>query len=318
MFRSKQRLRRRGLSLGAMALALALMLVLAACGNDDDGDDAGGDDGGNGGEEMASLTIGSKDFTGALILGQVYGQALEADGYDISYEENLGSTEIIYPALESGEIDLYPEFQGTVLSTSLGGEPTGDRTETNERLEEAAAEDGIVVTAPAPAVDVNGFYMTEERAGELGVETLSDLAEVSGDLTLGGPPECEERELCLLGLRETYGIEFGSVEKLDVGGPITAQNLTDGVIDVGVLFTGSSVIPEGVVLLEDDMGLQPADNPVVLVREEVFTDDLGLRLDEVSAALTTEEYNQMNEEVNEQQMEPAEVAQAFLERTGLV
>lgn len=317
MFRKKQRLRRSGLALGAMVMSIALLV--AAC--DSDSDDSSSDDTGDdasSSESMGDLTMGSKDFTGALILGQVYGQALESDGYNITYQENLGGTEIIYPALTSGEIDLYPEFQGTVLSTSFEGTPTGDADETNAALVEAAGADGVVVTEPAPAVDVNGFYMTEEQAQELGVETLSDLAEVSGDLTLGGPPECEEREPCLLGLQSVYGIEFASVEKLDVGGPITAQNLTDGVIDVGVLFTGSSIIPDGVVLLEDDKGLQGADNPVVLVREEVDTDELNDRLNEVSASLTTEEYNQMNAEVNEEQQEPSAVATAFLERNGLI
>jgi len=315
MFRKKQRLRRSGLALGAMAMSIALLV--AACDSDDSSSDDTNRDSGSS-ESMGDLTIGSKDFTGALILGQVYGQALESDGYNITYQENLGGTEIIYPALTSGEIDLYPEFQGTVLATSFEGTPTSDADETNAALADAAAADNVVVTEPAPAVDVNGFYMTEERAKELGVETLSDLAEVSGDLTLGGPPECEEREPCLLGLESVYGIEFANVEKLDVGGPITAQNLTDGVIDVGVLFTGSSIIPDGVVLLEDDKGLQGADNPVVLVRQEVDTDELNTRLNEVSAALTTEEYNQMNEEVAEEQKEPSEVATAFLERNGLI
>ncbi|MCZ7529197.1 MAG: ABC transporter substrate-binding protein [Acidimicrobiia bacterium] len=316
MFRRKQRLRRSGLSLGAMVVAFAL--IVAACSSDDSSSTDDTSSTSSGGSDKGSLTVGSKDFPGAQILGQIYGQALEADGYDISYSENLGGTEIIYPALTSGEIDLYPEFQGTVLATSFDGTPTSDVEETNAALAEAAKADGVVVTEAAPAVDVNGFYMTEERAEELGVETLSDLAEVSSDLTLGGPPECEEREPCLLGLQSVYGIEFASVEKLDVGGPITAQNLTDGVIDVGVLFTGSSVIPDGVVLLEDDKGLQGADNPVVLVREEVDTDELNTLLNEVSAAITTEEYNQMNAEVTEEQKEPTEVATSFLERAGLV
>lgn len=308
--RRNPRNRFRGLSLGAMLMALVLVGV--ACGDDDD---SGGSDSG-GGADLGSLTMGSKDFVGAQILGQVYGQALERFGYDVSYQENIGATELIFPLLEDGEIDLYPEYQGTFLFYKEG-EPTGDTDETYGLLQDELEGTGIIATEPAPAVDVNGFYMMQDQADELGVETLSDLEGISQDLVLGGPPECEERQPCLLGLQDVYGLEFASVEKLDVGGPITAQNLVDGVIDIGVLFTGSSVIPDGAVLLEDDKQLQPADNPVVLVNEDVDDDALNDLLNEVSAKITTEAYNEMNRQVTEDQVDPDEVATQFLDDNGL-
>lgn len=270
------------------------------------------------GGSKKSLTIGSKDFASAQVLGQIYGQALEAKGYDISYKDNIGPTEIIFPALESGDIDLYPEYLNTVVQTQFGGAGGSDLDAVYDELQTALEGSGIVATTPAPAVDVNGFYVTKKTARQHKLKTLSDLVEVAPELVFGGPPECEERPLCLGETsQQLYGFQFETVEKLDVGGPLTVAALEDGDIDVAVLFTGSSVIPKNAVLLKDDQGLQGADNPVVLVQEDKDTKSLNKILNNVSKKITTKAYNTFSLAVSEDLEDPADAASAFLEKNKL-
>jgi osmoprotectant transport system substrate-binding protein len=272
---------------------------------------------GGAGAGTESLTVGSKDFAGAQALSQAYGQALEAKDFDISFEDNIGPTEVVYPALENGDLDAYAEFSGTLL-TYLGGTPTNDAAETYQALKDELEGTGIVASKPSPAVDQNAFYVTKATAKKYKLKTLSDLAKVSDELSFGGPPECEERPLCLgTTSQELYGFEFSDVKKLDVGGPITVQAFEDGDIDVALLFTGSSVIPKGAVQLKDDKGLQPADNPVLLVREDKATPAVMKVVNGVSKKLTTAAYNEMSLAISEDKEDPADAAADFLDNSNL-
>ncbi|MGH2735923.1 MAG: glycine betaine ABC transporter substrate-binding protein [Actinomycetota bacterium] len=141
---------------------------------------------------------------------------------------------------------------------------------------------------------------------------------VAGELTLGGPPECPERPFCIPGLEETYGIEFGKFQPLDVGGPLTVQALENGQIDVGLLFSTSSVIAEnGWVMLEDDKSLQTAENITPVVNSESHDDTIEGLLNDVSAALTTENITELNGRVEIDKESPADVASSFLEEEGI-
>jgi osmoprotectant transport system substrate-binding protein len=267
--------------------------------------------------QSKSLTVGSKDFSGAQAISQAYGQALENKGYDISFKDNLGATEIVYKALQNGDLDGYADYQGTLL-TYLGGTPTGDSTTTYKALQAKLAGSGIVASKPAPAVDVNGFYVSKDTAKKYKLKNVSDLTKVAPKLTFGGPPECEDRPLCLGDTsQQLYGLKFSEVKKLDAGGPITVQALEDGDIDVALLFTGSSVIPKDAVLLKDDKGLQPADNPVFLISKDKGTAATMKILNQVSSKLTTAAYNKMSLDISENKQDPSDVAAAFLKKNGL-
>jgi osmoprotectant transport system substrate-binding protein len=142
---------------------------------------------------------------------------------------------------------------------------------------------------------------------------------VASQLTLGGPPECPERPFCIPGFKATYGIEFGEFKPLDVGGPLTVEALKNGDIDVALLFSTSSVIgDEGWVVLEDDKGLQAAENITPVVRTEVLDDTITERLNAISAALTTENITEMNGRVEIHGEDPDGVAADFLESEGLL
>lgn len=153
-------------------------------------------------------------------------------------------------------------------------------------------------------------------------DTSSGGTEASGEpiaseMTLGGPPECPDRPFCLPGLEETYGIEFAEFKPLDVGGPLTVKALKGGQIDVGLLFsTSSAIVANDFVLLEDDKALQTAENIAPLVSEKV-DDAAAAALEQVSAALTTENITELNGRVELDQEDPADVAADFLEQEGI-
>jgi osmoprotectant transport system substrate-binding protein len=119
----------------------------------------------------------------------------------------LGSREVVAPALEKGDIDVYPEYVGTYL-TFLGGTPSSDLDKTVADLRAAAEPKGITVLDPSPAEDVNALVVTKATADKYSLVNISDLATVPDQLTMGGPPECPDRPFCILGFEKTYGLTF--------------------------------------------------------------------------------------------------------------
>jgi glycine betaine/choline ABC-type transport system substrate-binding protein len=141
---------------------------------------------------------------------------------------------------------------------------------------------------------------------------------IASQLVLGGPPECPKRPFCIPGLKKTYGVEFSDFRPLDVGGPLTVKALEAGRIDVGLLFSTSSVIQDkGWVVLEDDKNLQTAENITPVVRTDVLDDTITQLLNEVSSKLTTEKMTELNGRVELDQEKPADVAADFLEQEGV-
>lgn len=294
-----------------VALILGLTLVVAACGGDDDDGEETGDGGGG------AVTVGSADFAESSIVAEMYAQVLEARGYDVTLEPGIGSREVYFAALEGGEVDVVPEFAGTLLSF-LDGEPTGDTDETVSRLGDALP-DGLVALEPADAQSANVFVVTGETADEHGLSSVSDLQGMD-DLVLGGPPECPQRPYCIPGLRDTYGVDFSDrFRALDAGGPITRQALEQGEVDVALLFSTDGAIQENDwVILEDDEGLQPAENVLPVGRESVLDDEARDALDSVSAALDQDTYVELVTRVNVDDEDPEDVAREFLEENDLL
>src|SRR5450755_1149191 len=164
--------RYRGLALGALVVSIALLA--AACGSSSKtSGSAVTTTSASASTAHGKIVVGEKDFAGAQLLSQLYGQALAAKGFTVSYK-TLGATEVTYPALKSGQIDLYGEYQGTLL-TYLKGTPTGDATTTNTALQPKVAADQIKASSASTALDVNGFYVTKETATKDHLTNVSDL-----------------------------------------------------------------------------------------------------------------------------------------------
>ncbi len=292
------------------ATLIALALVAAACGS---GDDSTSKDG-------PTITVGSTNFGEQLILGDIYATVLEQNGYPVERSFNLGTREVVNPALKSGEIDMLAEYTGTLL-TFEGGTSSTDSDETFENLQATIEPAGLSALDYSPAQDKNGLVVTRETADARGLEKVSDLAEYNGELVFGGPPECPEREFCLIGLTDVYGLEFAEFKPLDVGGSLTVAALEGGEIDVGLLFTSDGIIAEkAFVLLEDDRNLQPAENIVPIVRTEIvdaYGDDFAAVINEVSAAITTAELSELNRRFGQGE-DPDALALDWLQENGFV
>lgn len=301
-----------------VAMLALVLLVATGCGDPqeaaqepEDGDNA----------ERGTVVVGSTNFSEQEIVAEMYALVLEDAGYTVERRFQLGSREVVLPALEQGEIDVYPEYVGTALEFLSGGagEATSDTTATTDKLRERFAEKGVAVLEPAPAQDRNGLVVTQETAQRLDLETVSDLEAHAGELVFGGPPECPQRPLCLQGYEEVYGLDFAEFRPLDAAGPVTWAALENGDIDVALMFTTQGVIEDkGWVLLEEDAELQPAENIVPVIREEVLTDEIAELLNGVSERLTTEAITALNREVDAEAADPHDVAEAWLRENGLI
>ena len=196
------------------------------------------------------VTVAHANFSENATIANIYAEVLNAAGFDASVRQ-LSNREVIEPALEKGDVDVVPEYVGTlteVINKAENGadaEPIAspDLDKTVEGLKGLGEKVGLVFGAPSDAQDQNAFAVTTAFADEHGVETLSDLADTCGaGLVLGGPPECPERPFCQPGLEDTYGLSFDSFSALDAGGPLTKTALQQGKISVGLVFSSDAAL----------------------------------------------------------------------------
>ena len=273
-------------------------------------------------EDDSTIVIGAYDFTESRVLAQIYATALADHGYPTKVVHGISSREIMKPALEQGLVDLVPEYQGTMLNYVTGDDDTAalPARAANERLASELAERGITVLDFAAAQNRNEIVVTEGTASEHRLERISDLRPVASEMVFGGPPECPVRPLCLAGLKETYGLEFGHFQALDVGGPLTVNALTGGEIDVGLLFSTDPAIGiRDLVVLEDDRGLQPPENVVPVVREETvdaYGDEFTDVVDSVTSHMSTSDLQLLNAGVDVGGADPRDVAKGWLAEHG--
>lgn len=273
--------------------------------------DEGGGDG--------TVTVGSANFTENVILGEAYAAVLEEAGVEVERQLNLGSREIIIPALEAGEIDVLPEYIGSTYFFLLEeADPVTDTEELRTALE-GELPDGLTLLESSEAQDQDAVVVTRETAEEYDLETVSDLAPIAGELVSGGAAEQETRPIGNPGLERVYGITFSEYIVTDAIGPITIEALNTGRIDVARLFTTDARIEENdFVVLEWDEPLVPAENVTPIVREDALTPEVEEALNEFSATLTTEDLLELNAAVDIEQQDPATVATEYLVEQGLI
>ncbi|MGH9117695.1 MAG: ABC transporter substrate-binding protein [Acidimicrobiales bacterium] len=276
----------------SLALVAILALAGAACGDDDDGGDGDAADG-------PAISIGAQDFGESAILAEIYAQGLTASGYEATIQAVGGFRDLQMPAFESGDINFAPEYAASMLEflNDFAGEATADVNETVGLLQGYLDDLGLTALEPSEAVDTNAFVVTQETADDLGLATLSDLAANADGLTLGAPADCETNAFCIPGLQDVYGADLSAgFQALETGAIPDA--LEAGAIDVALLFSTSAVIADrGWVLLEDDMSMLAADNVVPVVSNDLldfYGDEFTGRLNEISAALTTESLTELN------------------------
>jgi osmoprotectant transport system substrate-binding protein len=267
-----------------------------------------------------TIVVGvSGAFTENQLVAEMYAQVLERAGYRVERQFGLRSRELSENALESGQIDLEPEYLSSLL---LYLDPNAQASEDPARVagqdRELLQPKGITVLTPSRAHDTNEFVANAQTARRFHLTTMSSLAPVAGRLTFGGPPECAQRPFCLAGLDKVYGILFDDFEPLDVGGPQTIAALKDDQVQVGLLFsTDPSIRENGFVPLADDKHLQNAENITPVIRTAVLNDRIRGLLDAVSAKLTTEDVTGMVGHVVHGE-DLATAARSFLIQNGLL
>jgi glycine betaine/choline ABC-type transport system substrate-binding protein len=314
----------------AFVAALVIALGIAACGGGDDNNDTG-TSGSNSANLIKSnpanngiqLTVGSKNFTEEFILGNIYAQALQAAGYDVKTNLNLGSEVIAYKALQDGEISGYPEYTSTLLQSIFGKEKVpADAQAAYAEAKQELEPKGETAFPPTPFADANALGMLTSKANELGVTKISDLQGKSQDLTLYGSPECRQRIDCLVGLQDVYGLQFKSFNPVDIGLRYTV--LDKGQADASIVFTSDAQLfanPDKYTLLEDDKGIFPAGNPIWVTDQSTVQkagpDYMGTIV-KVQQGLTNPVMQELNARVDIDKQEPAAVATQYLKEDGYI
>jgi osmoprotectant transport system substrate-binding protein len=303
----------------------ALALSLTACGGDSLEEEGGA---GEGGEESAgSLTVGGANFTEATLMIELYAQVLEEAGYRTDIQTTDGR-ELYAPELESGAIDVVPEYAAT-LAEYLNAQANGPEAEpvaspdvdtTVAALRELAEPRGLTVLDPGEAVDQNAFAVHEDFAAEHGLTTLSDLGESGLPVRLAAGEDCPTRPFCEPGLEETYGIDITELDPLGVGTVPAKQAVRDGEDQLVLVTTTDATLEDfDLVLLEDDRNLQLADNVLPVVNTETAGDpEIAAALDGLTEVLTTDDLIELNRQVDAERRKADEVARDYLVEKGLV
>ncbi|HIK43588.1 MAG TPA: quaternary ammonium transporter [Leptolyngbyaceae cyanobacterium M65_K2018_010] len=292
-------------SFNQIGLGAVAALMVMACG------DRGGD----------ALNVGSKDFTEQRIIGELYALMLEENGFTVNRKFNLGGTPVVQSAIESGEIDLYPEYTGTALLTVLKLPANSDPQAVYEIVQqEYQNRFDLVWLDPSPMNNTQALAMTEQRADELDIRTISEFVAQANNLVLIGPPEFEIREDGLPGLRETYGsFSLKGYKAVDAG--LRYKGLLDGEADVVVAFgTDGEINAFNLVVLVDDKALFPPYQIAPVVSQAALDKNPAIAetLNQLSPLINDEVMRQLNYEVSGNKREPADVAREFLVNKGLI
>ena len=320
-------------SLRSMLVALtaaAMMIAMAACGDEkkEKGTAPAGGGAGASGQAIqknaanakTAVTVGSKNFTEQFILGEIYAQALEAAGFKVKKELNLGSELIAFKALRGGQIDAYPEYTGTALTSFFKVKTDQVPKQPQQAFDQLTADlakDDITALAPTPFENTYRLGLTKKKAAELGnPKNISDLTGKSQQLVINGFPECKQRTDCLLGVQKTYGLKFkkflASESKFEV--------LDKGQADVAFVFTTDAPLAtKKYVVLEDDKKLFPPYNITFMVRNETLQ-KIGPQgrkvLEDVGKPLTVAVMQELNSRVDLDKQEPEKVATDYLKESG--
>ncbi|MCE7791595.1 glycine betaine ABC transporter substrate-binding protein [Salipaludibacillus sp. CUR1] len=302
---------KKSLMLSALAAA-----VLAGCGNNED---AGGN-----GDSKGSIEVGGKNFTEQFILAKITSIYLEEQGYDVTENTNMGS-EVLRQALENEQVDLYWEYTGTGLVNYLNEDPVASSEEAYDLVKELDEENGIIWLDAAEINNTYTLMMREENADELGISSLSDLADYvnnnPGELEFASNAEFASRADGLAGVQETYGFEFGSNQVVRMDSGLTYQALDEEQVDVAMGFaTDSRIKGFDLLTLEDDEGFFPAYNAAPTVREGILENNPELEdtLQALSEQLDTETMTELNYQVDMEQRSETEVSREWLEENGLI
>jgi osmoprotectant transport system substrate-binding protein len=268
-----------------------------------------------------TVKIGSKDFTESILISEIFAQALEAGGFTVERKQALGGTAIIQAAMQSGEVNLYPEYTSTALLTVLKEPADFDPESAYGKVKKGYKEKfDFVLLGMAPLNNSQGLAITKEAAEKYGVSSLTDLSSAAPDLRMCATPEFEDRDDGLAGLKKRLGgFDFKSVRVFDKG--IKYEVLRRGEADVNVCFTTDAHLAKGdIVPVTDDISFWPPYNMVPIARADILDADPRIAeiIDPISASLDSAAMQALNAKVDLDGKEYKETAEAFLKEHGFV
>jgi osmoprotectant transport system substrate-binding protein len=307
------------------AVFAAGALTLTGCAGDDLSDDSASEPESSAAGDKGSLTMAGQNFPEATLVASMYEQLFEDAGYTV--ETKLVDSRDAYMPTFPGDVDVVPEYVGGIvnfLNTQANGaeaEPfeAGDGEQLASDGASLLEDAGIELLELSPATDTNAFFVTQEFSESEGVTALSDLEGQS--VTLAAAPDCEGRLDCEGGLTDEYGIDITEVLPLGYASDQTYQAVLDGEAELGqTSTTDGTLASQGLVVLEDDKQIQPAQNLVPAVSTEFLEEnpDVADVLNEMSSGLTTDDLTTMIGKVDLERQLPEDVARAYLEEKGLL
>ena len=282
------------------------------------------------GGSATTVVVGGPTFTEAAIMEQMYLLLLQDAGLKAELK-TAGNRAIYSKSLQSGEIDVVPDYLGSMLNFLYNNANPGNKTpvSTNDvqaslaKLREVGKGVGIGALDPAQASDQNAFYITKKFAAANGnITTLSQLAALKKPVTLGADTLCDapDQPFCVKGLKGTYGLDVTLKDSYEFGSVKLRTDVANGVVDMGESgTTDGTLAPAGMVVLKDDKKLQPAENLVPVYNLKDASDPkIAAALNKLAPVLTTEDLTALNAKVDAERQKPADVAKEYLTSKNLL
>ncbi len=293
----------------AAAAIAAGALALAGCASSDP---LAPETSGSAGGGSETIVVGSQSYYSNEIIAEIYAQALENAGFTVERKFQIGQRDAYIPALESGEVTLFPEYSGNLLQFFDADTEARSPEDVYAALEEALP-DNLTVLDQATASDQDSYTVTSAFAQEHDLTTIADLANVDVPLTLGGPPELAERPYGPTGLKETYGVDV----TFKGTGDTTVDELVAGTVNVANVYTADPRIQtDDLTVLEDPEALFLASNVVPLVNTDI-ADEIADVINPIQAKLTPEGLVALNVQSTVDKKSSADIAKQWLEDNGL-
>jgi osmoprotectant transport system substrate-binding protein len=267
------------------------------------------------------IIIGSKNFPEEFILGDLYTQALQAKGFNVTYKENIGSTELMTTALQSGKIDMYPEYTGVIVQDVFGHANSPKTASATYALaKQLEAGKGYTLLNATPFYDTDVLAVTNATAAKYHLKTISDLSKV-GPFKLGGFPECQTRNTCFVGYTKQYGLKNATFASVGSVSPYAALD-SGTVLAADVFSTDPPLLkPSKYTVLTDPKHVTGFQNVAPIVKTSILSQEgptFAKTVNAVSSKLTLPAIIAMNKAVEVDKQSPATVAKAFLKANGLI
>jgi osmoprotectant transport system substrate-binding protein len=267
-----------------------------------------------------TVVVGSNNFAESTLLADIYGEALKAKGVKVTYKPNIGSRETTYGLLKNGSISVLPEYNGALLAY-LDPKATPKSVDETTKAVEAKLDSKLTLLDPADAQDKDTVTVNAATAAKYKLtekSSISDLKDIAKDLVIGASPEFQTRQQGLVGLKSVYGLEFKSFKALDAGGALTEAALKKNAVQAADIFsTDPTITKEKFVVLQDPENLFGFENIQPLIYKSAVNQTAQDALNGVSAKLDTATLLDLDTQVQSDNKDPLDVAQAWLKKVGL-